>query len=366
MNRQGRRYLITINNFSQMELEKIKGIRCQYCCYCLEKAPTTGTSHLHAFVIYKNGKRKSTIIKEFPRADVRHCNGSIEQNLVYVRKHGNWHEYGEMPQQGKRNDLILVAAMVTNGNSICEIAQEYPSQYIRYSKGIEKLKALTYKPRTEAPIIYWIYGETGVGKTRTAVEKTPDSYYIKDQTKWWDGYRQQKTIIIDDFEKTSDDRVSWPFRDLLRLLDRYPYQGQFKGGYIHINSKYIYITSEFPPTEFWSGTKLAQIKRRITESKGRIIHMFKPFSVIDHTPLPDIVNSVSTTVINLDNDPEDDNRDTLPLSDSEDEDEDEPQLEKKKKRIESTDQKRYDDYNCVDNLFDYEKSIKLKDLFKSQ
>jgi len=51
---------------------------------------------------------------------------------------------------------------------------------------------------------------------------------------------------------------------LLRLLDKYPYQGQIKGGYVKINSNII-ITCEFPPEYFWKGNELAQITRRINK-----------------------------------------------------------------------------------------------------
>jgi hypothetical protein len=63
--------------------------------------------------------------------------------------------------------------------------------------------------------------------------------------------------VIDDFDG------KWPYRDLLRLLDRYVYQGQIKGGYVHINSDYIIITCEHRPEEYWSGNELTQVRRRL-------------------------------------------------------------------------------------------------------
>jgi len=78
-----------------------------------------------------------------------------------------------------------------------------------------------------------------------------ENIYSKDNTPWWDGYRQQQVIMIDDFE---DDI---PYRTLLKMIDRYQYQGQIKGGYVHINSPQMVITCEFPPSHFWSGNKLA-------------------------------------------------------------------------------------------------------------
>jgi len=135
---------------------------------------------------------------------------------------------------------------------------DFPEEYIKYHKGIEAFKSSLYSHRTEAPIVEWRLGLAGTGKTREPFDKHIDSVYIKDGTMWWDGYEQQEAIIVDDFDG------HWPYRDFLRFLDRYPYQGQYKGGYHKINSKFLYITCEHPPEHFWSGNELAQIKRRIT------------------------------------------------------------------------------------------------------
>jgi len=64
-----------------------------------------------------------------------------------------------------------------------------------------------------------------VGKTRWAHDKFGQETYIAKITPLWDGYRQQQ-IMIDDFE---DDI---PYRTLLKMIDRYQYQGQIKGGYV--------------------------------------------------------------------------------------------------------------------------------------
>jgi len=49
---------------------------------------------------------------------------------------------------------------------------------------------------------------------------------------------------------------------LLKLCDRYKYSGQVKGGFVKINSPFIFITCEFPPSHFWIGNTLTQVLRR--------------------------------------------------------------------------------------------------------
>lgn len=199
-----------------------------------------------------------------PRAHLEASQGTAEQNRAYATKEGGKTvEFGVMPQQGKRNDIHeMVETIASKHMTVQEAILEYPAMAVRYSKGIEKLcNALqTHRDKEEPPKVYWLHGETGTGKTRWAIDEFGvANCYIKDATRWWDGYEQQKCIIIDDFDG------QWPERDLLRLLDRFPYQGQVKGGYVKINSPYIVITCEFPPERFYTSTMLSQIKRRLTE-----------------------------------------------------------------------------------------------------
>jgi len=136
---------------------------------------------------------------------------------------------------------------------------DYPVLYVKYSRSFEKMIAASQSHRTAPPEVYWLHGLAGVGKTRTIIDKFgQENVYIKDGTPWWDNYSQQQVILIDDFDNAI------PYRTLLRILDRYAYQGQVKGGYVNINSPYIYITCEFPPDYYWSNNQLDQVTRRIT------------------------------------------------------------------------------------------------------
>lgn len=157
-----------------------------------------------------------------------------------------WFEQGEHTGgQGRRNELLDLKKDVEDGLTNKELLAKYYGTYVRYHKGIEFCREMGYEHRTEKPTVYWYYGEAGCGKTTLALSNTPDSFYVKDETKWWGGYNQQSTIIIDDFDG------KWPSKDFLRLLDWSPYQGQIKRGYVKINSEYIIITCDRHPRELY-------------------------------------------------------------------------------------------------------------------
>jgi len=166
-------------------------------------------------------------------------------------------EQGTPKQQGKRSDIHDVCELLDEKVPLNEIARNHPSAFVKHAKGFHAYKFATQVDRVSKPYVEWRWGTTGTGKTKGAIDKHPESFYIKDGTQWWDGYEQQDAIIIDDFDGR------WPFRDLLRLLDWNPYQGQTKGGYVKINSPHIYITCEFEPSTYWGGNALAQVLRRI-------------------------------------------------------------------------------------------------------
>jgi len=183
------------------------------------------------------------------------------ENFNYCSKDGNYQEWGEKGEgQGKRNDIAGIATLIRSGDiTLMDIMFDYPDMYLKYSRSFEKMFSAVQSHRETKPEIYWRWGLAGTGKTRWVIQKHgAANVYIKDGTSWWDGYTQQDVILIDDFDNTI------PYRTLLRILDRYRYQGQVKGGYVNINSPYIFITCEHHPSHYWKENELAQIERRLT------------------------------------------------------------------------------------------------------
>lgn len=249
-------YQFTWHNYTDEDIEYLKSLKSKYICWGHEVCPETGTPHLQGMVLWNSPMRWRNMKEKF-RNHHFEVTKSFNALKKYNFKDGDVFEQGEKPQQGRRLDMEEQVERVKEGATNRELWIANPTLMVQYHRSFERCRYDLFEDRTEAPGVYWFWGGTGTGKTRTAFEAHP-SRYMKDGTMWWDGYTQQDAIIIDDFDG------KWPFRDLLRLLDRYPYSGQVKGGYVKINSKHIYITCEFPPECFWEGTELEQIKRRLT------------------------------------------------------------------------------------------------------
>lgn len=107
-------------------------------------------------------------------------------------------------------------------------------------------------------IVFW--GKTGTGKSRRAWDEAGLDAYPKDpRSKWWDGYRGEEHVVIDEFRGTID--VS----HLLRWLDRYPFRMEIKCSHVVPKFKKIWITSNLDPRLWYpdldEDTKAALMRR---------------------------------------------------------------------------------------------------------
>jgi len=88
--------------------------------------------------------------------------------------------------------------------------------------------------------VYW--GPTGVGKSHTAWAEAGIDAYPKDpRSKFWDGYRDQKHVVIDEFRGDID------VAHVLRWFDKYPVIVEVKGSSVVFKAERIWITSNLDP-----------------------------------------------------------------------------------------------------------------------
>lgn len=275
----------TCNNYEDEQREWL-GTLCldgiaKYCCYQPELAPETGTPHLQGYVVFANPRTFQGAIQLFgPRFHLEPARGSLESNVEYCSKSESrdtdagfgFIEHGERSTcegtgsgSGTRTDLAVIAKRLRDGESESSIAEDHPASYIMYTRGIRSLAQQYVHRRSFKSIVYWYWGPTGTGKTRAAAEEAPDAYWKSSAHQWWDGFDGTSDVIIDDY------RASFcQFNELLRLLDRYPYQVQYKGGCMQFCARKIFITAPKDPRSCWDSRTeedIAQLERRIDHVK---------------------------------------------------------------------------------------------------
>ncbi|AIF34802.1 replication-associated protein [Sewage-associated circular DNA virus-12] len=259
---KARYWCFTLNNWCDGELLEIAKFSGRYLTYGFEIGES-GTPHLQGYCEYENPVTMGRVKKDISdRCHVEVRKGTQLQAVSYCHKDGNWLEYGEKAAgQGHRSDLDDVARDVLDKKSLMEIANDHPTSWIRYSRGIQSLANSQPPPRWRDVLVLVYWGVTGTGKTRRAMLE-PSAYKLNQNTNgtlWFDGYDGQSTLVIDDF-------YGWiKYGELLTLLDGYPYRCQVKGGMAWARWDTVIITSNKCPDDWYPLVPdTAALKRRIS------------------------------------------------------------------------------------------------------
>ena len=206
-------------------------------------------------------------------------------------------EEGTWGEQGKRTDLDMVKEDIDSGKSMRAVAEDNFNAVAKYTHGVKYYAQLQNQKEgsTQRDVSVHVYfGGTGTGKTRAAMAECLEvvggdatNVFILDQATegsklWWCGYNGGAGIVIDDFSS----RI--PIATLLRMLDRYPYRCEIKGGQMYACWKHVWITTNIPPDEWTDCGKpidprhLKALMRRITHidqfmaNSARIVHKAPP------------------------------------------------------------------------------------------
>jgi len=262
MNSPLRHFCFTHNNYDALVLEQYRTLfntdKVKYAIIGQEIGES-GTPHLQGYCSLQKRTRFNSIKAWLPGdPHIEKAKGNALQNQTYCSKDGQFEEFGEIPAQGKRTDLETVAAMVSDGASLHEIAQEHPTQIIKYGRGIAQLKLHleeSYEHHECRGV--WIYGPPGTGKSHTARAFDPEAY-VKPQNKWWDGYQGEETVILDDLDTHT-------LGHYLKIwADKYSCTGETKGGTMQLRHKKLIVTSNYSPEELWPENEVmaAAVRRR--------------------------------------------------------------------------------------------------------
>jgi len=178
---------------------------------------------------------------------------------------------GMAAQPGKRTDLALACDVLRATKSMKQVADQMATTYVRYHRGFEALYSQLYdapRDRDQTPFVLVLWGPSGTGKTKRAYElaskhqeATGLSFYVKNSSNhWWQNYAGERVVIVDEFCGQS------PIGELLKWLDRYPLNVEYKGGACQLQAIKWIFTSNYHP-DSWYERGLAEhqaaLKRRI-------------------------------------------------------------------------------------------------------
>eukprot|EP00798_Chlamydomonas_sp_ICE-L_P006898 gene6898-30877_t len=140
------------------------------------------------------------------------CKGNWEQNCDYCTKGKDFTGHGVKPttkrQRGDDEKLRWEHARTcAKEGRLDDLDANIYCRFYRTWKEIKK-DHMTKPEDADGVTGVWIYGPPGCGKSRGARTDYPDAY-LKGQNNWWDGYQDEKAVILDDFDTGSLGHHFW-------------------------------------------------------------------------------------------------------------------------------------------------------------
>lgn len=260
-NTRSRRWCFTVNNPTEQVTESLSelGDIATYLVYQKEQGENE-TPHYQGYVEFNNRKQGSTVknlIGSNPHLEV--AKGTPKQASEYCKKEEGRlegpFEWGALSDvsQGTRQDLTKIKEAIDAGKSMTDISSDHFGQFVRYGKGFQAYMNMHDAQRSTKTEVVVLTGITGAGKSYLA-HQFPKPYVVPEATsaQFFDGYdpREHQTVILDDFNGNIK------FHTMLKLMDAYPYRVNTKGGMVNWKPKYLIITSNKAPDDWYTKKSL--------------------------------------------------------------------------------------------------------------
>jgi hypothetical protein len=252
-----------------------------------EISPTSNVVHWQGYVEFNYRPHMNAVVRLFnfmkPGCDV-HVEprmGPQAKAIEYTKKMftrdttpgGEWFELGIKAPADIISTQEQVLTAVRAGADFHSILTQFPKYACEHVNNILKLIA-TVGPqspdwRDVQTIVFW--GDTGTGKTRRARDDAKnrhlDLYKKMCGTKWFDGYRGEKALLLDEFMGDRGQSDAEGIQQMLQWLDGHPLRVESKGATVPAMWTKVYITSNLPPKAWFPRADPKHVEalmRRIT------------------------------------------------------------------------------------------------------
>lgn len=271
-------YCFTINNPTTADEEVLKALeandKVRYFIIGREKGES-GTPHYQGYIYFRSRVVFASVKKVLPRAHIEVARGSVEENFLYCSKDKDFYEHGDRPmsdtEKGKRGREFWVEQLEHCKRGRVEDCD--PKLQITHFNALHSVSAYYAAMPLDLDDFdnHWYYGESGSGKSLKARSENP-GHYLKMCNKWWDGYRGEDVVIIEDFDKAH--KVLGHHMKI--WADRYAFPAEVKGSKRNLRPQKIIVTSNWSPQQIWGDEPetLDPILRRFN-----VVHFIKQLAI---------------------------------------------------------------------------------------
>lgn len=273
---KGRNFLFTLNEIDYWDELKnyISSLKpFQYGIATLERAPSTGHKHIHFYVQFRI---PVTLSKEKTKnCRIDKCKGSAQQNIDYIKKTKEPEKRGEIIFEEGEVRKKGGATIKDIKNMSKEERDELPGFYYNIVNKVneDEAKDISVDDFYKEIKVYYIWGPSGIGKTKTAIQMIKDAGFktfnlVKFDGTFWHGAKENGGAALYDDFRDSHMKPS----EFINFIDYNIQVMNVKGGSMKNRYSYIIITSVQDPEEIYrniEGEPRKQWLRRFT----KIIHL---------------------------------------------------------------------------------------------
>ena len=266
--KSAKNFQITVNKEDTIQdvLAYIRGLKPNYMIACKERAPTTGHINFHIYIQFPNSRRLS--LQKLKGSHVEKTLGSPKQNIAYIKKDGDIICEEGSPRLNYMPSIKEAEEMTPEERKLLPLNMYNIVKQIN----AEERPIITENQQRKQVKVFYIWGDSGVGKTNKAFELINGRKYTEitfDGRFWLDVSENCDIALYDDW-RDSHMKPS----EFIKFIDYNSHVMNKKGGSVRNNYKEIYITTVQDPKTIYSKMNDQEPKKQ-WERRMTFIHVDK-------------------------------------------------------------------------------------------
>lgn len=289
---RARGWCFTHNNYTPADLAAYDLLKCTYIVYGKEIGEIRKTPHLQGWIYWKDAKTFASVKKTLPgNPNIRPSRALTDKPAMYCKKgeqtKAEWkahntrgpnfgrnaqvYERGVMPMtQVEKGITERERCAITIAEAKATGTCSDPQHALRFKNVLPKFFRDAWKETHDLSPTYeenfWIWGPTRCGKT-DYVKDTWGDVFCKTATKWFDTYRGQLVVCIEDIGLHN----ALEMNTLLKLwADHSSFDAESKGGMFRMRHRITICTSNFRIRDIWPDPREYEaMEERFTQIEKR-------------------------------------------------------------------------------------------------
>ncbi len=295
-------WCFTLNNPLPKHVDKVWDMDYKYLVWQIEVGES-GTPHIQGFVQFHD-KQRLTALKKLisnkvhwekrrgtPYEASHYCKKPVDgcecEHCDGLERFDHVNEDGNISAQSQVRVHEVAEVIKTQG--LEKAIERFPDIYMGMSRGMQALETFYCPKRDFQTEVTVLYGISGAGKTRYAMEAFPSPYKLAcfgQGTDFFGDYRprQHETVVADEFYS------NWQFNTWKQVCDRYPTEVHTKGGFLQFLASHMVFTSNSSPDQWYPNVRLDSIAN---DAFNRRVHNIVQFTAVGvyvvrkgHLPFP--------------------------------------------------------------------------------